>query len=342
MLTAGARDRDDCATVLQAFADLLASLSRESTAPGSSDLAISWAAAEIVLRNNNSRNAFTWISWASPQDPLPDDSELIGPIQRFTWAMHDSATPPSWAHGTRGRNAWFWNDIVQQVKRLHFIYRTKLAALFESCEQALADANLLVASLLMRSILENVATTYATWLLLKSKLEGIDVGALTETELVDDELKRKLGGRFRATRFNWEALAANDAAAWITKPELGRKDHKDPSLFPQIMDDIDAVAESPRYSAFRHAYAWMCEYVHPNVGSHLIFLKSAQRLRGRLVASYRTTATREEVILFLEPFAAALCTCAEIVVTALPEYLSLVRPLEDWCDAQIGSLVTAQ
>jgi hypothetical protein len=322
------------------FEEFLSALARNSHAPGASDLALMWAAAGIVLRNPDAKDRFTWISWASPSESLPDARAMFGPIERYPWAVHASDTAPYWAVGVAGRNAWYWGDLVQQVQRLHYLYRSKLRALVDECERAIPESKLLVSVLLMRSLLENAATVYATGMLLKASLAGFDLSELEKTEVTNDELKRKLAGRFSGTRFNWNALAAGDFDAFLAKPELGRKDLKNAAQFPQIMDDIDCVERNPDYSAFRLAYSWMCEYVHPNVGSHLLFLKRAAAFRGRIVAGYDTTATRDETVLFLEPFAAALCTCMDIIVVVLPQLVSFVAPIGRWCDSTESRLLS--
>jgi hypothetical protein len=311
------------------FAKLLADFAARSSAPGADQLRVSWPAAELALRSPHERDTFTWFGWAP--DHVPRGSRMNrDPVEQFIWATRYQHEPPGWVVDNVSHNAWYWGDITQQILRLRYVYRSKLSTLLLTTERALVEANLLVAALLLRSFFENTATVYAAAEILKRHLVGFELERLDHERVTNDALRTELEGLFGATRFNWQALASDNPDAWLKKPEL--QDRNAPT-WPQILDHIDQVAANQRYGAFRHAYAWLCEYVHPNVGSHLIFLRDAREMRGRLIGVFSSKASRDDTIVFLAPFAGAICSCLEIAVTTVPLMKAFIEPLVQWCDS---------
>lgn len=311
------------------FAEFLAQYEARSSAPGADRIRTFWAAAELEIHSHHERDTFTWISWPTNGAVPEQVGSTLGPIERYSWAICERGGAPPWVVDDRSHNAWYWSHIVQQVLRLRFLLKTKLYTLLTGVERAIVECDPLVTALLLRSFFENTATLYALRVLLKERLNGFDVERLATVRVIDEALQEQLSGFFCGTRFNWDALSRGDFGSWSAKPELSR--NSAPRPLPQILNHIDLVSKDPQYSAFRHMYAWLCEFVHPNVGSHLIYLRSANIVHNRIVIGFSSSATRDEFALFLEPFVGSVCCCLQIIVETIPQLKSFLRPLDDWC-----------
>ena len=316
------------------FREFLRTFDAKSPLRDSVSLEVVWNSAEITLDMLPTR--FTWVTPVM-DDPSPPVQDRQAPnlLDKFAWATHVSTKSPSWATDTRSRNAWYWGRIAATIKSLAFLHSAKITTLMAGIERAVVESNSLVLALLLRSLFENCASLYALKTLMKEHLHGFHVDCL-ETELVTNEvLHRELSKLFRGTRFNWEALVKGDADAWIKKAEFRKRtEAAAPEHFQEsIMEHIDRVASNPRYSAFRHLYSFLCDYVHPNVGSNLLFLKNAHEIRGRVVLGFGLGASPVEISDFLTPFIGGIWSCFDIATNALPQLRPIGEYLENWCES---------
>ena len=96
------------------------------------------------------------------------------------------------------------------------------------------------------------------------------------------------------------------------------------------------MAKNPRYSAFKAVYALLCEYVHPNLGGHLLYLRKEELVEGGAKQQFDTDSTSRDVVRFLEPMTGVLLSCLEIVAVRLPAIRTFLAPLSEWCKEEVG------
>ena len=237
-----------------------------------------------------------------------------------------------WVRDARSLNAWYWGDLVRRADAVLFLVGTKLRELLASAEEALLSGQLFVSALLLRAVMEQAASLYVFGELLRTHLDGLQFEKLEAEAMTNKQLEDGLIQFSHGSRFNWPAFLAGDADAWADAPEAVRDEHK----ATNVLTLIDKVAKNPRYSAFRAVYALLCEYVHPNLGGHLLYLRKEEPVEGGARLQFNTDSTSRDVVRFLEPMTGVLLSCLEIVALRLPAIRAFLEPLSGWCKEEVG------
>lgn len=288
------------------FRNFLDTFVAASTFPNSEHLPSFWESAEREL------------------DALPREHRWTVDVEREVLA--------EWVRDARSLNAWYWGDLARRADAVLFLIGTKLRELLTSAEVALLGGDLFVSALLLRAVMEQTASLYAFSELLRTHLDGLQFAELESEVLTNQPLEQGLIQFSHGSRFNWSAFLAGDADAWAAAPEAVRDEHKQTN----VLTLIDKVAKNPRYDAFRAVYALLCEYVHPNLGGHLLYLRKEELDAESFKMQFDTNTTSRDVIRFLEPLTGVLLSCLEIVAVRLPAVRTFLAPLNDWCKEEVG------
>jgi len=99
----------------------------------------------------------------------------------------------------------------------------------------------------------------------------------------------------QVTRFNWAAMIRGDAEEFYTAWDKVEERLK----APQILNLIDKLPGEVKRAA-RFFYEMLCDFVPPNVGSHILLVSSTEEIReGRMRWTVSREPTSEEALLFL-------------------------------------------
>jgi hypothetical protein len=259
------------------------------------------------------------------------ERELDALPREHQWTVEPEA-PAEWVRDARSLNAWYWGDQARRAEAVLFLIGTKQKELLTSAEEALANGKLFVAALLLRALLEQTASLYAFGELLRTHLDGLQFTNLENEGIINKQLEDGLIQFSHGSRFNWSAFLAGDADAWAAAPEAVRDEHKQTN----ILTLIDRISKNPQYNAFRAVYALLCEYVHPNLGGHLLYLREEDLVEGNVRMQFDSDSATRDVVLFLEPLTGVLLSCLEITAVRLPAIRTFLAPLSDWCKEEMG------
>jgi hypothetical protein len=235
----------------QDFTLFLNDFVRVTTFPNSQHLPSFWIEAEIVLGK------------------IPE---------KYIWPVEPSDKIAPWVVDTTSLNVWYWSDIVKRINAIVFLQSAKLKTLLDGIERAALENNLLVLTLLLRSLFENCATLYGFGALVERHLTGFNLDVLTSEQVIYKEFEDELIILSHGSRFNWQELLTGDLDKWINAPNAVKPEHQQKN----VLTRIQKVAAEKRYNAFALMYAWLCDYVHPNMG-----IPNALRPRGAISISIR-------------------------------------------------------
>ena len=217
---------------------------------------------------------------------------------------------------------------MKRINAILFFQAAKCKTLLEGIERAAMENDLLVLALLLRSLFENCATLFGVGVLVERRFAGFDPNVLTKEHLVDKEFEDELILYSHGSRFNWQELLTGDVEQWIKAPDAVKAEHKQKN----ILTRIQKVAAERRYSAFALMYAWLCEYVHPNLGSHLIYVRNESvDEEGVARMELGRVASVKDSIRFLEPFTGGIMSCLEIIAKRMPGMVNTTEPVGQWC-----------
>lgn len=295
-------------TMKPEFAEFLKAFVKQSTFSNRKHLPSFWVEAEVVL------------------EKFPD---------KYVWPVEPSDKTAPWVTDITSLNAWYWGDIVKRINALLFFNSAKLKTLLDGIERAAVESNLLVLALLLRSLFENCATLYALAELVEKRFANFNLGKLAKENVVDKAFEDELIVFSHGSRFNWTALTNGDLDAWMKAAEDVKPEHKQKN----VLTRIDKVAKEKRYSAFRVMYAWLCDYVHPNLGSHILYVRDEAIVDGNVRMELGRVASRQEAIRFLEPFTPGILSCLEIISKNLTKLVNVTEPSGKWCKKHYADYV---
>ena len=247
---------------------------------------------------------------------------------KYVWPVESSDKVALWVTDTTSLNTWYWGDIVKRINATLFFQSSKFKTLLEGIARAAVENNLLTLTLLMRSLFENCATLYDFGTLIERRLNGFDCDSLTKSKFVDKAFEDELIIFSHGSRFNWRGLLSGDLDAWINAPDDVKPEHKQKN----VMTRIHRVAAEKRYGAFELLYAWLCDYVHPNLGSHMLFVLDERALEdGSIRMELGRSVERDHTINLLEPFTGGILSCLEIISKKTTAVVNVTEPVGHWC-----------
>lgn len=262
-----------------------------------------------------------WIRAESALEIYPD---------QYPWIIKPSNVKPGWVSDIASLNTWYWSDIVKRVNAITFIYSLRLRDLFLTLEHALSENAVLLSALILRSLLENVASLSWSSEFIVSRLEALDIDVLNHHHTIDEEFENELIRMTHGSRFNWKAYLSGDFG------DLLEASNKVPEMWKQknILSRINKLAKQKRYQSLRLIYDLLCEFVHPNLGSNLIYVREEREIDVGVRILLGPPQSRLDTIQFLEPLTGALLSCCQITHEALPSITSKVDPLSQWCQRE--------
>lgn len=259
-----------------------------------------------------------WIKAESALEIYPD---------QYPWIIEPADVKPEWVVDIKSLNTWYWSDIVKRVNAVTFIYSLRLHDLFLCLENALCGNAILLSALILRSLLENVASLNWSSEFIVSRLEGLDTEALNHAHTIDEEFENELIRMTHGSRFNWKAYLTGNFE------ELVEASNRVPEMWHQtnILSRIDKLAKQTRYDSLRLVYDHLCESVHPNLGSNLIYVREEEQTDIGVRILLGSPQSSFDTIEFLEPLTGALLSCCQITHEALPKITYKIEPLSKWC-----------
>lgn len=281
------------------FQEFLADFIKSSTFPRSEYLPTLWIKAESAIEIYP--NEYPWI---------------IGPNYK-----------PGWVIDIKSLNTWYWSDIVKRVNAITYIYSLKLQDLFRALEYALLENAILLSALSLRSMIETVASLSWSSDFISLRLKEVDIEALNYESVIDEELENELIRMTHGSRFNWKAYLSSDFEKLIKTPNEVPENW----LQKNILGRIDKLAKQKRYESLRLIYDFLCEFVHPNFGSNMIYVRKEEVNEVGVRILLGSPQSRHDTIEFLEPLTGALLSCCQITDETLSNINNKIEKLSKWC-----------
>ena len=246
-------------------------------------------------------------------DQFDDERELV---------LHKQLSPDKLGDD---RNEVFLNLLRNQRGWLDFFIHThvyKVKQLVRRLEEDLNANKYLTAASASRAIVEHTASL--NYYLEKhisplfEKLQNIDPEANFPAFVQNTvELIRGLMKYAKATRFNWKSLVEGNLEKFYES-----WDEVDESIEQvNILTMVDKLPQDERGARF--FYEMLSDFLHPNVGSHLLFVDDVSHSEDTVKYTLRSEPRNDELLL------AFLHVVSIPVKTSLPLFVDLVGGLSD-------------
>lgn len=136
----------------------------------------------------------------------------------------------------------------------------------------------------------------------------------------------------QVTRFNWAALARGDDDEFYSNWSKVEDHHK----APQILTLIDKLPGEEKRAA-RFFYEMLCDFVHPNVGSHVLVVDGTRPMPGHRMEWHlkKEPDSDEALAVTLHVVAIPLRAAIRTIVSALDDLKRILQYFSEWrrkCD----------
>jgi hypothetical protein len=244
---------------------------------------------------------------------------------RYEWTV-SKEFPPKWVSDIKGLNAWYWADLVGRIEAINFLYAAKARDLLRTLEYAICSNSVYLAALALRAFIEVVASLKFSEEFITRHLEKVDLRTFESANCVNKELEDELIKMAYGSKFNWKAYLHGDFDTLI------KSTNEVPEEWTQtnILTRINKLAKQKRYASLRLTYDLLCEYVHPNFGNNLIYIRNEEENEERVTMHLGASASRADMIEFMVPFTGVMLSCCEITSHCLTQLVESVREIKGW------------
>lgn len=244
---------------------------------------------------------------------------------RYAWTV-SKEFPPKWVSDTKSLNTWYWSDLVGRIEAINFLYAAKARDLLRTLEYAICSNSVYLAALSLRAFIEVVASLKFSEDFIKRHLEKVDIRTFESANCVNKDLEDELIKMTHGSKFNWQAYLHGDFDTLIRSP------NEVPEEWAQtnIMTRIDKLVKQKRYASIRLMYGLLCEYVHPNFGNNLIYIRKEEENEAEVKMHLGVPTCRVDMIEFLEPFTGVLLSCCEITSQCLTQLVESIAEIKHW------------
>lgn len=243
-----------------------------------------------------------------------------------TWIV-DSLDAPSWVVDHKSRNVWYWSDMFRRKIAVYNLYALKLKDMFQGIEYAVLQNSIYLLSLLLRSLIETTASIWWLHSFIDKRMEEMKIQKLNSEIVQDEELERELIRITHGSRFNWSAYLKGEFEQAVNDPENVPENWKQRNAVTRIK----GISKDKRYSSFYFIYCLLCEFVHPNFGSNLIYVRQENLTATGVEIVFGKPCSREDTISFLEPLTGVMISCCEITRDSLLKENQTFREVGLWC-----------
>jgi hypothetical protein len=215
--------------------------------------------------------------------------ELSSLPNEYDFRWRESVTPESLGANRVESVLGLMDELTGWLGFLAFSTAYKMRHLCEMFADGLRSRNYVATVLAARSMMEVSATLHFYAKQVMPPLGTVcsvspweSAGAFFPAAIEAYKSLRQYAGR---TRFNWSAGIQGNLDAFYDDPEGVSAEHRQPS----IMKFIEALPQTQKGST-RFFYVMLCDFVHPNMGSHTLVIDRAMST-GAGTTNYVLSAT---------------------------------------------------